>query len=39
MEVPKQVDVLSEKDLWNYIVNRYIYIYIYRYISLGHLYD
>lgn len=28
MEVPKQVDVLSEKDLWNYIVNRYVYIYI-----------
>lgn len=37
MEVPKQVVVLSEKDLWNYIVNRYVYIYIYRYISLDHL--
>lgn len=34
MEVPKQVDVLSEKDLWNYIVNRYVYIYIFIYISV-----
>lgn len=32
MEVPK--DVLSEKDLWNYIVNRYVYIYIFIDISV-----